>query len=171
MEAHCAIQNFVLFLFYLSVATAMVVAGLKDRQAYNAAREILITMGDYFQAQDDYLDCYGTPEQIGKIGTDIQDKKCGWLFTKAYHELCNKEQRAFLDQHYRKCKVGSKEEKDIKKLYTELGLPKLYEEYEQDSQDTIMTLRDREAGAMLQSAGVSWQVFETFLQEVYKRSM
>jgi farnesyl diphosphate synthase len=156
--------------FYLSVAMAMVVAGVKDKQAFNAAREILVTMGVYFQAQDDYLDCYGTPEQIGKIGTDIQDKKCGWLFTKAYHELCSKEQRAFLDQHYGKCKVGSKEEQDIKKLYTELGLPKLYEKYEQDSYDTIMALRDSEAGATLQSAGVPWQVFETFLQKVYKRS-
>ena len=64
--------------FYLSVAFAMTYAGIEDQAAYDAARTILVKMGVYFQAQDDYLDCYGTPEQIGKIGTDIESKKCGW---------------------------------------------------------------------------------------------
>jgi len=61
--------------FYMSVALGMIVAGIADVREYDACREILLIMGIYFQAQDDYLDCYGTPEQIGKIGTDIQDKK------------------------------------------------------------------------------------------------
>ena len=157
--------------FYLSVAFSMVMAGVKDPQAYQAAREILVIMGVYFQAQDDYLDCYGTPEQIGKIGTDIRDKKCGWLFTKAYHQLANPQQRKFLDQHYGKCKVGSKEEQAIyKALYTELGLPKMDQDYEQASYDKIMALKDSESGSILAKAGVPWQVFETFLQKVYKRS-
>jgi farnesyl diphosphate synthase len=156
--------------FYLSVAFAMVLAGVKDNAAYNAARDILLVMGIYFQAQDDYLDCYATPEQLGKIGTDIQDKKCGWLFTMAYHELVNDEQKKFLDQHYGKCKVGSPAEKKIRELYTELGLPKLYTEYEQASYDKIMALKDSEAGATLQKAGVDWKIFETFLKKVYKRS-
>mmetsp|Transcript_31154 Transcript_31154/g.75308 ORF Transcript_31154/g.75308 Transcript_31154/m.75308 type:complete len:433 (+) Transcript_31154:167-1465(+) len=156
--------------FYVSVAFAMVLAGVTDEAAYNAARQILITMGVYFQAQDDYLDCYGTPEQIGKIGTDIADKKCGWLFTKAYHQLADPKQKAFLDKHYGKCKVGSPEEKKIKELYTTLGLPELYSKYEQGSYDTIMALKDSEAGATLTSAGVPWAVFETFLKKVYKRS-
>lgn len=156
--------------FYLSVAFAMVLKGITKKDAYDAAREILIIMGVYFQAQDDYLDCYATPEQLGKIGTDIQDKKCGWLFTKAYHELGSTEQRNYLDRHYGKCKVGSLEEQKIKELYTNLGLPKLYQEYEQASYDKIMALRDSEAGATLAGAGVPWQVFETFLQKVYKRS-
>jgi farnesyl diphosphate synthase len=156
--------------FYLSVAFAMVMGGVTDPEAYNAAREILVTMGVYFQAQDDYLDCYGTPEQIGKVGTDIQDKKCGWLFTKAYHQLASPAQKKFLDQHYGKCKVGSSEEQKIKALYTELGLPKLYEEYEQASYDKIMAIKDSETGAILRAAGVPWEVFEIFLQKVYKRS-
>jgi farnesyl diphosphate synthase len=155
--------------FYLSVAFAMVVAGVTDKAAFDAARNILVTMGVYFQAQDDYLDCYATPEQLGKVGTDIADKKCGWLFTKAYHELANEEEKAFLDKHYGRCKVGSPEEKKIKELYTKLGLPKMYADYEQKSYDKIMGLKESAAGATLNKAGVPWIVFEKFLQKVYKR--
>jgi farnesyl diphosphate synthase len=156
--------------FYLSVALAMAYAGIPDKAAYDAARTILIEMGVYFQAQDDYLDCFATPEVLGKVGTDIADKKCGWLFTKAYHELASPSQKAFLDEHYGKCKVGSSEEEKIKELYKELGLVQMYEEYEQASYDKIMALKHSEAGATLQAAGVPWQVFETFLEKVYKRS-
>ena len=156
--------------FYLSVAFAMTYVGVAKKEAYDAARDILVTMGVYFQAQDDYLDCYGTPEQIGKIGTDIADKKCGWLFTKAYHQLANPQQKSFLNKHYGKCKVNSPEEIKIKELYTELGLPKLYAEYEQASYDKIMKMKDSEQGATLASAGIPWEVFEMFLSKVYKRS-
>ena len=128
--------------FYLPVAFAMVFAGVTDQGPYDTAREILITMGVYFQAADDYLDCYGTAEEIGKIGTDIQDKKCSWLFAQAYHsDLCDPEQKALLDRHYGKCKVGSAEETAIKQLYTDLGLKQRYTQYEQESYDKIMGLR------------------------------
>lgn len=61
--------------FYLPVAMGMIMAGIpydSDAIEYQQAKKICCMMGEYFQIQDDYLDCYGTPEQIGKVGTDIQ---------------------------------------------------------------------------------------------------
>ena len=119
--------------FYLPVAMAMVCAGLEERSEYDAAREILVVMGVYFQAQDDFLDAFGTPGQIGKIGTDIQDKKCGWLFVNAYHSMVDATQKKYLDKHYGNCSVGSKEEKKIKAMYKNIGLEAKYHAYEEAS--------------------------------------
>ena len=141
--------------------------GITDQAAYDSAREILIKMGVYFQAQDDYLDCYGTPEQIGKIGTDIESKKCGWLFCNAYNGLTtppiSPQQKALLDAQYGKCKVGSAAEKSIKALYEELNLEKQYRAYEQACYDEIMALRPT-------VTEVPWEVFEVFLKKIFKRS-
>mmetsp|Transcript_30121 Transcript_30121/g.54554 ORF Transcript_30121/g.54554 Transcript_30121/m.54554 type:complete len:435 (+) Transcript_30121:52-1356(+) len=151
--------------FYLPVALGMTVAGVEDKKAYDAAREPLMVMGIYFQAQDDYLDCFATPEVLGKIGTDIQDKKCGWLFVNAYHKLANPEQKKYLDQHYGKCKVGSAEELEIKKMYKDLKLEEMYQDYERRSYEEIMNMR-----AGVEAEGLPWSVFEVFLKKVYKRS-
>jgi farnesyl diphosphate synthase len=150
--------------FYCSVALGMLVAGINRKESFDVAREPLLKMGVYFQAQDDFLDAFGTPEQIGKIGTDIQDKKCGWLFVKAFNKLASPEQKKFLEDHYGKCKIDSKEEKDIKKMYTDMKLEKIYQDYEQQSYDEIMAMKP-----MVQAAGLPWSVFEMFLQKVYKR--
>ena len=48
--------------FYLPVALGMTVAGIKDQAAYDAARDPLLLMGVYFQAQDDYLDAFAPPD-------------------------------------------------------------------------------------------------------------
>merc|ERR1719253_1797983 len=127
--------------FYLPVALGMTLAGVDEKKAYDAAREPLMVMGIYFQAQDDYLDCFATPEVLGKIGTDIQDKKCGWLFCHAYHHLANEDQKEVFKQLYGKCKVQTPEEQRIKDLYTELKLPEMYAKYEQRIKDLYTELK------------------------------
>uniref|UniRef100_K3Z769 Uncharacterized protein n=1 Tax=Setaria italica TaxID=4555 RepID=K3Z769_SETIT len=68
--------------FYLPVACALLLSGAK-LENFSELRDILIEMGIYFQAQDDYLDCFANPNTIGKIGTDIEDHKCSWLIVQA----------------------------------------------------------------------------------------
>jgi farnesyl diphosphate synthase len=82
--------------FYLPVALAMQMAGIQDEQIYKQALAVLIPLGEYFQIQDDYLDCYGAPEVIGKIGTDIEDNKCSWLINQALFQA-SPEQRSLLE--------------------------------------------------------------------------
>ena len=54
------------YTFYLPVAIDMIASGVKDPKAFEVAKRICCTMGEYFQIQDDYLDCFGDPEVIGK---------------------------------------------------------------------------------------------------------
>ena len=54
------------------------------------------------------------------------------------------------------------EEKKIKEIYRKIGLEEKYQQYEEESYQTIMGLK----GSCSQ---VPWAVFETFLKKVYKR--
>lgn len=150
--------------FYLPVALSMLVTGVRDPAAFNKAREVLLMMGVYFQAQDDYLDAFANPEELGKVGTDIQDKKCSWLFAHAYHQHGTEESRAMLANHYGKCKVGSEEELGIKDLYRSLGLQELYAEYEANTMAKMQEYR-----LEVEANGLPWSVFERFFELIYKR--
>jgi farnesyl diphosphate synthase len=55
------------YTFYLSVACAMLLSGVVDDASHNLAKKICIEIGEYFQIQDDYLDCYGDEKIIGKV--------------------------------------------------------------------------------------------------------
>ncbi|ROW02619.1 hypothetical protein VSDG_01628 [Cytospora chrysosperma] len=149
--------------FYLPVALALHQLNIGTPKNLKLAEDILIPMGEYFQVQDDYLDNFGLPEHIGKIGTDIMDNKCSWLVNQAL-AICTPEQRKILEENY-----GRKDkecEAVIKKLYNELKLEQLYLDYEEK---VVGGIRDKIA-KIDESEGLKKEVFETFLSKIYKRS-
>ena len=87
--------------FYLPVACGLHLAGAATDDALATAKGILIKMGQYFQIQDDYLDCFADAETLGKVGTDIQDNKCSWLVCKAL-EQASDVQRGVISDNYGK---------------------------------------------------------------------
>lgn len=149
--------------FYLPVALALHYLQLASEENLRQAHDILIPLGQYFQIQDDYLDNFGDPSVIGKIGTDIQDNKCSWLVNQAI-QRCTPEQRQVLDAAYgRKDKA---QEAKVKAVFNELELEKVYREYEEK---VVGELRAKIA-AVDETKGLKKEVFESFLAKIYKRS-
>ena len=148
--------------FYLPVALALHYLQLATPSNLKQAHDILIPLGEYFQIQDDYLDAYGSPEVIGKIGTDIQDNKCSWIINQGL-QRANKEQRAVLDECYGR-KDKEKEAK-VKKVFEELELEKVYLDFEEK---TVGEIRQMIA-KVDEGEGLKREVFESFLGKIYKR--
>ncbi|KAL4071938.1 isoprenoid synthase domain-containing protein [Scleroderma yunnanense] len=163
--------------FYLSVALAMRVCGVpesytlngKTIEPYKVALSILLPLGEYFQIQDDFLDYYGTPEQIGKVGTDIVDNKCSWCINIAL-SVVTPEQRQILDENYGR-KDAAKEAR-VKALYEEIGLPGRYFAYEEDAYQRLTSLindiPEPEPGT--DGGFLRGDVFTSFLNKIYKRT-
>ncbi|XP_017068943.1 farnesyl pyrophosphate synthase [Drosophila eugracilis] len=146
--------------FYLPFAIALHLAGYKDAEAFRQSKTILLEMGNFFQVQDDFLDCFGNPEVTGKIGTDIQDNKCSWLAVVAL-QRANVEQKQIMVDCYGKEDPAKVER--VKELYKELGLPSTYATFEEESYNMIKTHIQQT------SRGVPHQTFLQILNKIYQR--
>lgn len=149
--------------FYLPVALALHYLQRATPSNLKQARDILIPLGEYFQAQDDFLDVYGSPEMIGKIGTDIQDNKCSWVINQAL-QRASPSQRKTLDENYGR-KDHEKEAK-VKTVFADLKLEEIYRDYEEKRVAEIRAMIDK----VDESEGLKKEVFESFLKKIYKRS-
>ena len=148
------------YTFYLPVAIGMITSGVQKKEAYDIAQTICCQMGEYFQVQDDYLDCYGDPKVIGKVGTDIQDNKCSWLVVQALDRVTPK-QRKVLEENYGQW--NDKKVDKVKALYKELDLGKVFADYEEQSYKIIQDELDK-------VTLMPRDVFELLLKKIYKRS-
>ncbi|XP_001950423.2 farnesyl pyrophosphate synthase-like [Acyrthosiphon pisum] len=148
--------------FFLPVFLAMRMTNINDQEIFKQSKAILLEMGQFFQVQDDYLDCYGNPEVTGKIGTDIEDGKCSWLAVVALQKV-NSEQKKIMEDNY-----GIDDPVNvavIKDLYGQLKLQNTYLLYEEESYKLISTY------IQLLSRGSSQDMFFTFLEKIYKRTL
>ncbi|GJN26176.1 hypothetical protein PR202_gb14086 [Eleusine coracana subsp. coracana] len=145
--------------FYLPVACALLLNGAKLSD-YVELKNILIEMGVYFQIQDDYLDCFGNPEVIGKVGTDIEDYKCSWLIVQAM-ELANENEMKILYENYGKsdpeCVAA------VKNVYKELDLQDIFLEYESRVYKHLVSAIDAEPDRAIR------EILKSFLMKVYRR--
>jgi farnesyl diphosphate synthase len=149
--------------FYLPVALALYMLDIATPENLKQAEDILIPLGEYFQIQDDYLDNFGLPEHIGKIGTDIMDNKCSWLVNQAL-AIVTPEQRRVLEENYGR--KDKDKEAVIKQLYNELNLEQRYKDYEERAVGEVRAL----IAKIDESKGMRKSVFEAFLGKIYKRT-
>lgn len=149
--------------FYLPVALALYMLDIATPENLKQAEAILIPLGEYFQIQDDYLDNFGLPEHIGKIGTDIMDNKCSWLVNQAL-AIVTPEQRRVLEENYGR--KDKDKEAVVKKLYDDLKLEQRYKDYEEKAVGEVRAL----IAKIDESKGMKKGVFEAFLGKIYKRT-
>ncbi|KAK1666560.1 hypothetical protein QYE76_054719 [Lolium multiflorum] len=145
--------------FYLPVACALLLSGW-NLDDYVQTTHILVEMGVYFQIQDDYLDCFGDPEVMGKIGTDIEDYKCSWLFVQALSRV-NEKQKGILFENYGKSDPASVEK--VKALYKELNLEMAFSQYEREIYEKLTSDIEAQPNEAVQA------VLRSFLHKIYRR--
>uniref|UniRef100_J3M279 Farnesyl pyrophosphate synthase n=2 Tax=Oryza brachyantha TaxID=4533 RepID=J3M279_ORYBR len=145
--------------FYLPVACALLLNGVRLSD-YVELKNVLIEMGVYFQIQDDYLDCFGDPEVIGKVGTDIEDYKCSWLIVQAM-ELANESEMKILYENYGKS--DPKCVAEVKNVYRELDLQDIFLEYESRVYKHLVSTIDAEQDRAIRD------ILKSFLKKIYRR--
>lgn len=147
--------------FSLPVRCAMYLAGIDDPLSHKKAESILLKIGHLFQAQDDFLDCYGDPSITGKIGTDIQDNKCTWLAVTALQN-CTSDQAKVMQENYGKNEDAAIQ--TVKAVYDDLDIPNKFKKYEEEEYKKLVAeIRDTTR------TGLKPRVFENVVNKIYRR--
>lgn len=91
-------------------------------------------VGEYFQFQKDFLNCYVDSRVTGKEATDIQEGKCTWLAVTCI-QRATKTQKEIMKRFYGKDNLESVDR--VKQLYDELSIRDLCAMHEEESYNAI----------------------------------
>lgn len=139
-EYTCSVYNRIVkfktayYTYHLPMIFGLAVTNRLNSVRAAVVENLAVVMGEYFQVQDDFLDCFGDPVAIGKIGTDIEDKKCCWLAAK-FLDTTNGVAESAADVATWKANYGqhdAKKVEQIKAIYKKHNLTSTFEAYETD---------------------------------------
>lgn len=150
------------YTFQMPISLALLMSGVDDPETHRQAKNILLEMGEFFQIQNDFLDCFGDPAVTGKQGTDIADGKCTWLAVVAL-QRATPTQRRIMEENY-----GVNNEESvarIKDLYEELQLPHTYSVFEEATYDLVRTQIQQV------TRGLPHDLFFKILDNIFRRSI
>ena len=145
--------------FYLPIVCGLILCEKSTEKNLKLTQEICVEMGEYFQIQDDFLDCYANEKVLGKIGRDIEEKKCCWLIVNAL-QISTENQKEILKKNYG---IDNKESvQKVKSIYNELNMTKYYQEYELNA---IKSLKLK-----IENIDFNQEIFTSLLSKIEKRT-
>ena len=124
---------------------------------------IAMVMGEYFQAQDDFMDCYTDPAILLKIGTDIEDMKCSWLAANFVMSATPAQMEVFKANYG---KHAPESVAAVKALYNEADMKSKFEAYEATIAAEVETLLAKMKGSNAAFA----EACQNLWDKTYKRS-
>uniref|UniRef100_A0A1B0D8M0 Uncharacterized protein n=1 Tax=Phlebotomus papatasi TaxID=29031 RepID=A0A1B0D8M0_PHLPP len=147
------------YCYYMPITAAFHLAGYTNPEIFNHAKAILFELGYFTQVQNDFYDCFGDPNHLGKIGTDIQEGKSTWLIAKCL-EKATDVQKEVLEECYGKNDPECI--RRVKQIYEQLSIPDLYATFEKDTYNNIMMLIEK-------TSGIPAEVYLETVRELFTR--
>ncbi|KAK2753553.1 Farnesyl pyrophosphate synthetase [Arachnomyces sp. PD_36] len=144
---------------YTPMALPLVYLQLATPKNLSELWRVALSLGQYYQVRNDYLDVYGDPKITGKAGSDIQENKLTWLIVEAL-ERCDKKQREVLDKFY-----GSQDDEEVSKvlaIFDELSLGQLFKQYHEDKIATTKKMIE----TVDEAEGLNKDIFNVFLNKL-----
>ncbi|XP_071454523.1 farnesyl pyrophosphate synthase-like [Hetaerina americana] len=147
--------------FRAPVTLALFMAGIRDLETHRQVKTIQMEMAQFFQVQNNFLDCYADIKVLGRPGTDIEDGKLTWLSIVALQRASPKQLKVMQECY------GEKDPEKVacvKELYNELELPFMYKIYEGQSYDLICTQVQQN------TKNLPHKLFFKFLEKIYVKN-
>lgn len=156
-------ENKLIAIDFFSCSTAMFLTNFDDSGDHNFAEKVSFKMGYLFQMQDDFMNCFGDSTITGKMGTDIEEGKCNWNIVTAL-QLANDKQSVKLLNYYGL--KNSEAVKEVKKVYNDLELVKVYHKTEEFCYQELCELIKNSEN----ECKINPKTFYDLLNKIYRRN-